>query len=74
MMEAVGIAAAVFVPFAGWVLAIQSKVAGQEIQLDAQKELILSKLDDIGNRLGRIERYLNGPLAATEDDYDERPY
>lgn len=80
MIEAVGTAVALFIPFAGWVLAIQSKVSAQEIQLEAQKELILSKLDniaelmqangsDLDRRLSRIERAMNGHLRDVEDNY-----
>lgn len=64
---------AVLVPMGGWVLAIQAKVSSQSIQLEAQKELILSKLDEIGRRLGRIERGMNGQLGSStwSKEYDD---
>lgn len=70
MIETIAAIAGVILPLGGWVLAIQSKVSAQEVQLDAQKELIESKLEDIAQRTKRIEAFLNGHYATFIEKHD----
>lgn len=45
-----------------WGLRLEGKVIAQDVQMGDNKELFLSKLEDIQSRLGRIERSMNGFL------------
>lgn len=55
----------------GWALRLESKVTQEAIQREALKELISSKLDGIAQRLGRIEKGMNGHLPREEEDDHE---
>lgn len=67
MIETITAIVGIAVPFTGWVLAIQSKVSAQEVQLESQKEILNVQLANIDYRLGRIERALNGHLTSLKD-------
>lgn len=50
----------------GWAWRLESRMTVEEVARVAMKELIISKLEDIDRRLGRIERSMNGHLVREE--------
>lgn len=45
-----------------WGLRLEGEVKKNKVAQDDLKELLISKVDDVRDRLGRIERSMNGSL------------
>lgn len=52
----------------GWIIQLGNRVSVVEAQRDGLVDLINSQFKDVGRRLDRIERGMNGHLKDHEDD------